>query len=113
VSCIFCRIIAKEIPSQVVREEKTWIAIRDVQPQAPQHILLLPREHLAGLPACDASHQALLGELLRGAAEIARTLGIETRGYRVVVNTGQDGGQSVGHLHLHLLGGRSLAWPPG
>lgn len=112
-SCIFCRIIAKEIPSQVVREEKTWVAIRDVQPQAPHHILLLPREHLTGLPECEASHKALLGELLRGAAEIARVLGIEARGYRVVVNTGKDGGQSVAHLHLHLLGGRSLAWPPG
>lgn len=112
-SCIFCRIIAKEIPSQVVREEKAWVAIRDVQPQAPHHILLLPREHLAGLTDCEASHQALLGALLLGAAEIARTLGIEARGYRVVVNSGQDGGQSVGHLHLHLLGGRGMAWPPG
>ncbi len=112
-SCIFCRIIAKELPSRVIREEADWLAIEDIQPQAPHHVLLVPRRHIGGLPDCDASDQSLLGALLAGAADIARSRGIEDRGYRVVINSGEDGGQSVAHLHVHLLAGRPMNWPPG
>jgi histidine triad (HIT) family protein len=113
VSCIFCRIIAKEIPSEVVSEAPEWVAIRDINPKAPHHVLVIPRKHLHGIDSATPSDSALLGSLLLGAAEIARSLGEEAQGYRVVVNTGANGGQTVDHLHLHLLAGRGLAWPPG
>jgi len=112
-SCIFCRIIAKEIPSRVVREEAEWVAIEDVQPQAPHHVLLIPRRHIGGLPECASGTEPLLGALIAGAAQIARSRGVEERGYRVVVISGEDGGQSVAHLHVHLLAGRPMKWPPG
>ncbi|MFN0151044.1 MAG: histidine triad nucleotide-binding protein [bacterium] len=112
-SCIFCRIIAKEIPARVIREDAEWLAFEDVQPQAPHHVLLVPRRHIGGLPDCGTPEQSLLGALLSGAAEVARARGIEERGYRVVINSGVDGGQSVAHLHVHLLAGRPMKWPPG
>lgn len=110
--CIFCKIVAGEIPSKAVYQDEQAYAFSDVNPQAPVHVLVVPRQHLASLDDGDASKRALLGHLLGTAAEIAREKGLG-KGYRVVVNTGPDGGQTVDHLHLHLLGGRPMHWPPG
>ena len=109
--CIFCKIAAGKIPAGVVKRDADFLAFRDVNPQAPTHILIIPIEHVKSLD--DARDQALLGRLLGFARDLARAEGIAERGYRVVVNTNADGGQTVFHLHLHLLGGRSLTWPPG
>jgi histidine triad (HIT) family protein len=111
-SCLFCKIIEGKIPSTAVFQDELGYAFADVNPQAPVHVLIVPREHISSLNDAGTEKQALLGHLLWAAAEIARQKGL-TNGYRIVVNTGDDGGQSVEHLHLHLLGGRSLAWPPG
>lgn len=112
-TCIFCKIISKEIPSQVFSESADWIAIRDINPQAPHHLLLVPRRHVANLDAMSGSDAPLLASLFLGAAQLARDIGEAAGGYRVVVNTGSNGGQTVGHLHLHLLAGRPMGWPPG
>lgn len=110
-ACLFCRILRKEIPVQLVLENADCIAFRDINPQAPVHVLVIPRQHIASLNfAGDAS---LIGKLSAAAVEIARREGVAESGYRIVVNTNGDAGQSVPHLHLHLLGGRSLSWPPG
>jgi histidine triad (HIT) family protein len=111
-SCIFCKIVAGEIPSAAVYQDELGYAFADLNPKAPVHILVVPREHIGSLSETDESKRALLGHLLWTAAHIAREKGLNG-GYRVVVNNGQDGGQTVDHLHLHLLGGRALAWPPG
>lgn len=111
-SCLFCKIAAGEIPATKVHQTEAWIAIRDINPQAPTHILVLPRRHLTSVAAAQDGDQELLGSLLLAAADIARREGV-MRGYRLVVNTGTDGGQSVDHLHVHLLAGRPLRWPPG
>ena len=111
--CIFCRIASGEIPSQRIDETAKCVAFRDIQPQAPTHVLLIPREHVAASAAeVGASHGPLLGEVFELAARVARTEGLD-RGWRLVTNVGQDGGQTVPHLHFHLLGGRALQWPPG
>ena len=110
--CIFCKIAAGEIPSTPVYQDEQVYAFADLHPQAPVHVLIVPREHLASLDDGDASKRALLGHLLGTAAEIAKMRGLG-KGYRVVVNTGPEGGQTVDHLHLHLLGGRAMSWPPG
>ena len=110
-TCLFCKIVRRDIPADVVLENDHVVAFRDIDPKAPTHILIVPREHLTSLE--DASSATMLGELMLAAKSIARTEGIAVSGYRVVVNTGADGGQSVFHLHVHLLGGRSMAWPPG
>ena len=108
--CIFCRIAAGEIPSQKVFEDEHVFAFRDIQPQAPHHILIVPKQHVAKLAdVCDSS---LLGKLVSTAARIARDEGLES-GYRVVINNGESAGQSVWHLHVHLLAGRPFRWPPG
>ncbi len=112
-SCLFCRIVGGEIPADVVRQDERLVAFRDIAPQAPVHVLVIPRQHVSSLDAADGDHAELLGELLLAAREIARDEGIAEGGYRCVVNTGDDGGQSVHHLHVHLLGGRSMEWPPG
>lgn len=112
-SCIFCKIAAGSIPAAVVHSGARLVAFRDIDPKAPVHILVIPREHLSSLDAADERHGALLGEILLLARELARAEGISERGYRTVINTGDEGGQSVHHLHLHLLGGRGLGWPPG
>ncbi len=112
-SCIFCKIAAGSIPASVVHTGERLVAFRDIDPKAPVHILVIPREHVASLDAADEHHRALLGEILALARALARQEGISARGYRTVINTGADGGQSVHHLHLHLLGGRALGWPPG
>jgi histidine triad (HIT) family protein len=112
-SCIFCKIIAKEIPSQVVHEDPEWLAIRDLRPQAPHHVLVIPKRHVRSVAEMGAGDAALLGSLLLGAAAIAQRLGESQKGFRIVLNTGENGGQTVDHLHVHLLAGRALGWPPG
>ena len=109
-SCLFCRIVRGEIPARIVREDEHTVAFRDIDPKAPTHILVIPKEHVASLD--EATDPTLVGRLSLVAAEIARSEGV-TDGYRTVVNTGAGAGQTVFHLHLHLLGGRKLTWPPG
>ena len=110
-NCLFCRIARKEIPANIVLENEHVVAFRDIDPKAPTHVLVVPRTHVATLD--DVTDAKLLGELLFAAAAIARAEGIVAGGYRTVVNCGADAGQTVFHVHLHLLGGRKLAWPPG
>jgi len=109
--CLFCKIARREIPAKLVYESDDCIALRDIDPKAPVHILVIPREHIPSLDA--ATDASLLGRLALVAAQIARQEGIAESGYRTVFNTNRDAGQTVFHLHLHLLGGRSMAWPPG
>lgn len=111
--CLFCSIVAGDIPSDVVLETDDVVAFRDVNPQAPVHVLVVPRRHVEDLHALDAGDDALLGELVRVARRVADEEGVAAGGYRVVVNVGPDAGMSVPHLHLHVLGGRPFAWPPG
>jgi len=112
--CIFCRIAAGDIPAQIVARTPEVLAFRDLNPQAPTHVLVIPVQHYsAARDARGAAGERLLGRLLAFTAETATALGLDAGGYRVVTNTGKDGGQSVDHLHLHLLGGRALGWPPG
>jgi histidine triad (HIT) family protein len=110
-SCIFCRIARGEVPTKLVANGKDIVAFRDLAPQAPVHILIVPKKHVASLD--DSNDSDLLGRMMSLAAAIARQEGIARSGYRTVVNTGKEGGQSVDHLHLHLLGGRQMGWPPG
>jgi histidine triad (HIT) family protein len=110
-ACLFCRIVAGEIPAQLVAETPEAIAFRDIAPKAPVHILVIPRRHVDSLT--DAADAAELGAVAQLAARVAVQEGIAASGYRVVTNVGEDGGQSVGHLHFHVLGGRALGWPPG
>jgi histidine triad (HIT) family protein len=111
-SCLFCRIIRGEIPAKKVYEDEHVFAFEDIQPQAPTHVLIVPKEHFAGLKEAEADHAEVIGRCHLAAAEIARKRGIE-QGYRTVLNVGPGAGQSVFHLHVHLLGGRTLSWPPG
>jgi histidine triad (HIT) family protein len=110
-SCIFCKIVRGEVPAQMLVNNKEIAAFRDVNPQAPVHILIIPKKHVASLD--DATDSDLLGRMLSLAAALARQEKIARSGYRTVVNTGRDGGQTVDHLHIHLLGGRAMTWPPG
>ena len=110
--CIFCKIAAGQIPSRKVWEDERIFAFEDLHLAAPTHILLIPKQHISGLDAADGSHDELLGYLQRMAAHLARERRL-AGGFRTVVNAGPDAGQSVFHLHVHLLGGRSLGWPPG
>ena len=113
-SCIFCSIVAKDIPSEAVYEDEQVVAIKDANPQAPVHVLLIPREHNPeSLNDASKLDLSLLGHLLYTAAKVANQMDIAESGYRVVINTGDAAGQSVSHLHVHVLGGRHLAWPPG
>lgn len=111
--CLFCRIIAGDIPAEIIYHDELCVAIRDINPQAPTHVLVIPREHMESLN--DASHrdESLLGHLLRMGARIANDEGHADSGYRTVLNTGAGAGQSVFHLHVHVLGGRPMNWPPG
>ena len=109
--CIFCRIARGEIPAQMVMHNRDIVAFRDLSPQAPVHILIIPTKHVKSLD--DAADSELLGRMLSLAAAIARQEKISKTGYRTVINTGKDGGQSVDHLHIHLIGGRQMNWPPG
>lgn len=112
-NCLFCRIIAGEIPSDKVYEDAICLVINDVSPQAPTHLLVLPREHIASLDKARNRHQETLGYLLLVGAEVARKLEFAESGYRTVINTNGDGGQTVFHLHVHLLAGRPFVFPPG
>jgi histidine triad (HIT) family protein len=111
--CLFCKIAAGTIPATYVHEGDRLLAFRDISPQAPLHVLIIPRDHVASLDAADPGRGDLLGEALLLAAEIARREGVAEAGYRTVINTGDHGGQTVHHLHVHLLAGRALGWPPG
>ena len=110
--CIFCKIANKEIPSQIVYEDDKVIAFKDLDPQAPVHFLVIPKEHIASADELNADNCAVVGHIFSVIPKIAKELGL-TDGYRVVNNCGKDGGQTVGHIHFHVLGGRLLAWPPG
>lgn len=112
-SCLFCRIVAGEIPSDQVYEDDRVLAFRDINPQAPVHILVVPKQHLTDVNDLDAEHGALAGHMLNVLRQLAEKEGLQASGYRVVVNTGENSGQTVPHLHFHLLGGRSFGWPPG
>jgi histidine triad (HIT) family protein len=113
VSCIFCKIAAGEIPATPVLETETVFAFHDLNPQAPVHVLVIPRRHLDSVGAAEDSDSTLLGEVLLACRDVAVKCGIAADGYRVALNTGTNGGQTVGHLHAHVLGGRHLGWPPG
>lgn len=110
---IFDKIIAREIPAKIVYEDDLCLAFRDIAPQAPQHVLLIPKKPIPSLDKVSPADQALLGHLMIKAAAIAKELGINESGYRMVTNINDDGGQSVAHLHFHILGGRQMLWPPG
>lgn len=109
--CLFCRIVSKEIPATLVLENEQVIAFRDINPQAPLHVLVIPRQHVASLN--EAKDPELIGRLSLAAAEIAKQEGVAESGYRTVINTNRGAGQTVFHVHLHLLGGRDMGWPPG
>lgn len=109
--CIFCRIVAREVPARVLAEDEDVIAIADIAPQAPVHALVIPRRHVAD--PRDVDDPGLFARLVATAASVAAREGVADGGYRVVVNVGRDGGQTVSHLHVHVLGGRPMVWPPG
>ena len=112
-SCLFCRIVAREIPSTIVYEDERILAFRDIGPKAPHHVLVIPKRHIATLNDLTSAEDGLVGELVRRGAAIAKDLGVAESGYRTVFNTNSEGGQTVFHLHLHVLGGRPMEWPPG
>lgn len=111
--CLFCKIVNREIPSTIVYEDDRILAFEDINPQAPVHILVVPKRHIATLNDLTGDNDTLVGEVVRRAASIAETKGISANGFRTVFNTNRAAGQTVFHIHLHLLGGRSLEWPPG
>jgi histidine triad (HIT) family protein len=111
--CLFCKIIAGDVPGDFVHKDDKCVVIRDINPQAPTHVLVIPREHMESLDEASAGDEQLLGHLLRVAARIANQEGLGEGGYRTVINTGAGAGQSVFHIHVHVLGGRALTWPPG
>ncbi len=111
--CLFCRIVAGEVPAERVYDDDLVIAVRDINPQAPVHLLILPRRHLASISEIAQADPLLMHRIGVAAATLAAQEGIADRGYRLLTNTGQDGGQAVAHLHFHLLGGRHMRWPPG
>ena len=111
--CLFCRIVAKEIPAKVVLETDKVLAFRDINPQAPVHILVIPKTHIENTMALKTEHSPVLFDIFRSAQEIARQEGVDKSGFRLNFNNGPDAGQAVSHLHLHILGKRKLGWPPG
>lgn len=111
--CLFCKIAAGEIPSVKVYEDESVIAFRDIEPQAPVHVLIIPKEHISSANEINQENANIVGHIFAVAAKIAKAEGIADNGYRILNNCGDDGGQTVKHLHFHMLGGRSLAWPPG
>ena len=112
-TCLFCKIAKGEIPSTVVFEDAEIMAFRDVNPQAPNHMLVIPKIHIATLNDTETTHQQLLGRMVLAAKNLAASEGFDDAGYRLVFNVNSDGGQTVHHIHLHILGGRTMAWPPG
>lgn len=112
--CIFCKIVAGEIPATILKRNDGAVAFRDLNPQAPTHVLVIPTQHLSGMhDVADDGAERAVGRALRLARDVAEDLGLAEGGYRLVINTGKDGGQSVYHLHVHLLAGRRMGWPPG
>ncbi len=111
--CLFCGIAAGTVPATIVLDGKRIVAFRDINPQAPTHVLVIPRDHYADVAALAGAGDGLLAELVAQAHQVAVAEGIEDSGYRIVFNTGREGGQTVGHVHAHLLGGRPMTWPPG
>lgn len=111
--CLFCKILREEIPADIVYESGTAIAFRDISPQAPTHVLIIPRKHIATINNIEEGDEEVVGSLFTAARAIAKAEGLAEDGYRVTMNCGEAAGQTVFHLHLHLLGGRSLSWPPG
>ena len=111
--CVFCRIVGGQLPAQVVHESDRVMAFRDLNPQAPVHLLLIPKEHVESVAELEERHGDALAELFLSAAHLAKAEGVDRSGWRIVSNVGPDAGQSVAHLHFHLLGGRPMAWPPG
>jgi histidine triad (HIT) family protein len=111
--CLFCKIVNREIPGSIVYEDDRVLAFNDINPQAPTHILLIPKRHIASLNEITADDDAIVGEIVRRAAAIAKAKGLSSEGYRTVFNTNRHAGQTVFHIHLHLLGGRPMSWPPG
>ena len=111
--CLFCKIAEGQIPGAVVFQDDTLVAFKDINPQAPLHVLIIPKRHIASLNDLSDADDALAGSMVRRAAAIAKEHGYDERGYRTVFNTNRDAGQTVFHIHLHLLAGRPLAWPPG
>ena len=112
-NCLFCRIVAGEIPASKVHEDERLVAFKDLNPQAPMHVLIVPRAHIATLNDLEPAHDALVGEMVRLASTLAKAQGYDTSGFRTVFNCNADAGQTVFHIHLHVLAGRKLAWPPG
>lgn len=112
-TCLFCRIAAREIPADIVRESDLLVAFRDTNPQAPTHILIVPKEHIASIAEVEERHGDLLIHIAKAATHLAKAEGIGESGWRLLTNVGPDAGQTVFHLHVHLLGGRSMGWPPG
>ena len=111
--CLFCKIINRELPGSIVYEDPQLLAFNDINPQAPTHVLIVPKRHIASLNDLSPEDDQMVGELVRRAAAIAKTRGIAAGGFRTVFNTNRDAGQTVFHIHLHLLGGRAMHWPPG
>ncbi|MEO5510432.1 MAG: histidine triad nucleotide-binding protein [Longimicrobiales bacterium] len=112
-SCIFCRIATYELAATIVHDDEHTIAFRDLHPKAPTHILIIPKEHVSTVNDVEPENAEALGHLFLAARSIAEAEGLSKRGYRLVMNTGSDSGQTVGHIHLHLMGGRAMTWPPG
>lgn len=112
-NCLFCKIVNREIPGSIVYEDDRVLAFNDINPQAPTHVLLIPKRHIATLNDLQPGDDQIVGELVRRAAAIAEERGIAAGGFRTIINTNRDAGQTVLHIHLHLIGGRSMQWPPG
>lgn len=112
-NCLFCKIVHGEIPAHKIFENVQFLAFRDINPQAPHHFLIIPKKHIRSINEASAEDEVLLGQLLLTAQEVAKQEGLMDKGYRLVINTNDDGGQTVYHIHLHILGGRQLTWPPG
>ena len=112
-NCLFCKIINKELPANIVFENEDFIGFKDLKPQAPEHILIIPKQHIESMNHITPEHEILIGKMMVNASRIAETAGLSEDGFRVVLNTNKNGGQTVYHLHAHILGGRALTWPPG
>ncbi len=111
--CLFCKIVEGTIPSTKVYEDENVLAFRDIEPQAPEHIIIIPKNHIASANEITAENSVVIARIYEVAAKLAKELGFADKGYRIVNNCGEDGGQTVGHIHFHLLAGRNLQWPPG
>jgi histidine triad (HIT) family protein len=112
-TCVFCKVAKGLVRADIVYKDDAVVAFKDIHPQAPMHVLVIPREHMTALWEADDSHASLLGKILLACNQVAQQEGVDESGYRVVVNAGPDAGQSVNHVHFHVLGGRKLDWPPG